>query len=247
MKTENWFGLNIYVCNPPEHKPGVYGIQNLLTKKWYIGIGQDLAVRALDYTNPDKASIGPKFRFTLLKNELRNFIIVPLFYQLNYNRDQLLAVETELIAVYNSVQNGYNVIENTTTGPGYGEEFRALCKAVHNQPEMIIQHSEVAFAQWADPVAKQKRVKINIEVWNRPEKTKARADSLLKIASSPEILKKRGRSVSKFLKENPFIYVTNGIENRKLFSEEIPKGFRKGLTHRNKPTGRPRSKARNLV
>lgn len=250
MNLTQWNGFGVWSDNIPLPLPGVYGIQNLKNKKWYVGVGQDVAHRLLDYINPvrNACSMGPKIRYTLQKNPLSSFVIIPFYYQFKYAREELLRVEADLIKAYDSVRNGYNLLESSVKGPGYGKEFQQLCSFVHNQPRIRRAHSEAANKAYASPGYKKKHRQSIINGLKKPE---ARANQLafIKIlGASAEVNAKRSKSISKFLLENPQKFITNGKSNKKIsYDSIVPVGWRYGLTHKIKPTGRPKKEVSIII
>ena len=243
MRIVNWKGLNVLLGNIPRRRPGVYGFWHLVTNRWYIGVSKNLASRLVEYADASSVSTGRRFKFALQMYGIEAFVCFPLFYQEVYERSELLKIETTFIRIFDAVRNGFNIIENTHPGYGYGDEFISICKEIHQKDEVRKIHSNAAKLTWSDPEYKLERIKKNIEVWNRPENAAARAESLLRIRSSKEITEKKSKSVSKFYIANPYRYITNGSTNKKLFGrQDVPEGWHYGITYKTKPTGRPKRK-----
>jgi group I intron endonuclease len=237
----DWRGFKVLERNIPEYRPGIYCIQNMLNEKKYVGISQNVATRLLDYTSPERSSIGPIIRSALLKYKVSSFLLLPLYYQDDYNREILLEMERAYIKLFDSVRNGYNVLESSKGGPRYGLLFQTICKQIHSTPESRARKSTRIRETWSDPQYRKVRGSKNAIVWERPEIKAARKASLMRIASSAEIKLKRSLHQSVTLKANPYNLITNGINNRKLLkTEQLPDGWHYGLTHRIKPSGRPR-------
>lgn len=214
----------------------------LITNKWYIGIGKDLAKRLLDYTDYETASIGPVIKSALRKYKPENFLIVPLFYQLLYDRKVLVAVEAALIQAFAAVSNGYNIILSSENSPKYGENFLRIVKMLHTQPHVRANHSRAAREAYNKPGHREKH-RNGILVAIHKQDVKERHKQASSIANAKQ--EKRhaiGKAVHAFYKEHPYIWITNGTENKKFFTEIIPNGWYRGHTKKTKPSGRPRKK-----
>lgn len=225
-------------ANFPLHRPGVYMLVEIESKKKYIGIGKDLYERLKDH---DRGSVGHgKISDALAKYE---FYCIPIFYQLEYNRKQLLDIEAKLISIYDCIKNGYNVIEKTEDC-GFGEEFAKSCKEARNRPEVIEKHnnpspetrrrrSEIQKDLWSNPAHSQARITsmratkstpeykqkqsiILKEVLNRPEVKEKRARTLAPLHSSPEFAEEFCRRMEKYYSSHPGIRSLRKVEFYKI-------------------------------
>jgi group I intron endonuclease len=244
MNLINWNGFLVNEDNIPENRPGAYGFKNLSNEKWYIGIGQNLERRVLDYLNPQKNwfCLGTAIRRALLKYPAGSFLLVPLYYQFRYDRNQLLDIEASLIESYDSVRNGYNIIRSGKGGPKYGEVFIQICKEANQTPKARMNHSVAATEVYMRPGYREKHRQAIINSLAEQTARNNQLKVLRIIASSFEIKLKRSRSMKKTLSENPFIRITDGFHNKKLLVNlEVPSGWRRGVTFKNKPTGKKRN------
>jgi len=155
--------------NQPEHRPGAYGLLHLSSNRWYIGIGKDLASRLQDHANFNKWKGEKKLLAILERDGVEAFLAIPLFYQFTYSRKLLLKVETQLITLYDSVRNGFNIIESQENGCEYGLEFVAICKAAHARPEVKVLKQKVAREFRARPGVKEMFSAAMIEAHSRPD------------------------------------------------------------------------------
>ena len=112
-------GFQTIVENYPKPMQGLYGAYCTVNGKWYIGISKNVLRRSSKHAENDTSM--QKFKNALRKHGVANFIFIPLCYAPNADRDWLHEKETELILLFDSIENGYNVVL-MGQGPIYGPE-----------------------------------------------------------------------------------------------------------------------------
>lgn len=115
-----WKGFRVYRDNVPLRHPGIYRFTCIENGKPYIGMAGVIANRCGNHGWDSP----PKFAAALKKYGKSGFVCEPLFYLMGkVDYPFLLELEAELIAVHDSVKNGYNIRERSSGD--YGPEFRA--------------------------------------------------------------------------------------------------------------------------
>jgi group I intron endonuclease len=130
-----WHGFQVVSCNIPLNRAGVYGLQNIIKpNKWYVGTGVDIAKRVPQHLT---AKGTYKIDRALRKYGAQGFRAMALFYlQEGEDIDFLLLVELELIRAYDSIRNGYNIVEYDPKATlRYGEAHAETVRRAHARPE----------------------------------------------------------------------------------------------------------------
>lgn len=170
MKTKNWYGFPVLVDNVPTKCAGIYLITHIQTGRAYIGISGNLEKRIREHNRPSGAY--SKLGKCISENGSENFLVTPLFYTLDNSADGLTRIESELIAQYDSINAGFNVVANSSKAGKRGEAFVKALKAAKNTPESIARRKEIL----SDPVKTKKRGDAIRKAHARPE-TKERLRS----------------------------------------------------------------------
>ena len=146
----NWFGFQADSDNIPMPRPGVYLITNTVTGKPYVGISQNVRARLASHA---KGGSPKRLGNSIRKHGLAVFLVQPIFYSINDDTTELPIVEAFLIEDYDSVRNGYNVIESGGGVGPYGPLFANILRASANSPEGQATWQRL----WADPVYREKQ------------------------------------------------------------------------------------------
>lgn len=162
MKTKLWYGLTVFECNVPANRPGVYSITDMETKMTYIGISFDIASRIRQHTK--KASRGSRISSAILDRGPENFLATPLFYATD-NSCKLESIEASLIAEFQSVKNGFNVLESSKGAGPYGPLFSKSVSEALNRPDVAAKRA----ASIANPSISKRRGDAIREAHARPE------------------------------------------------------------------------------
>jgi hypothetical protein len=163
----DWNGFKVNEENIPLSRPGVYTIQNLVNGKFYVGEAIDVANRLRSHAAIVRAP--RKFRNALRKYGLSNFIAIPIWYSVVAEEDKFfqLAVEADLIATFNSVNNGYNVLANYHQGL-YGPAWSAYLQTFWTA-ELRLAQAEITRLQFTDPARRALQSEAVAAYNNRPE------------------------------------------------------------------------------
>jgi NUMOD3 motif-containing protein/GIY-YIG catalytic domain-containing protein len=197
-----WNGFVADDANLPLPRPGCYLLKCLDNEKRYYGISYDLAGRTKNHARSVRPKIGRPTRTSKLINGLRKhgidrFIVIPIVYSIDGSIDWLPIFEAEMIAEYDTVRNGYNVLEAWRRAGPPGEEFRAIMKAAANTPEALANRAAAARSSWADPETSASRRAAFADPDVRARKSvaaKARTDDrsiAVKAMQTPEAVAKR--------------------------------------------------------
>jgi len=126
-KLIDWNGFKVNPSNVPLERAGGYRFTNLISLKAYNGISINVAHRCAGHPSGAK-----KFENAVAKYGKESFICEPVFYLIDTDiskddRQLLLELETDHIALTNSVSNGYNIkAADGGVGP-YGPEHGLAC------------------------------------------------------------------------------------------------------------------------
>jgi len=150
--------LLFQIENKPLSKPGVYGLYNWQSKKWYIGMSKYVSYRLESYENYKESQhcLGPFIYKALCKYGSSAFIVVPLFYFIvTPTIPELLEVESKLIENYDSINNGYNIQQywNGTYGKAHSNQIKFALA----EPKTRKAHLEALNRIAQDPKVNEKR------------------------------------------------------------------------------------------
>lgn len=129
---------------------GVYQLINQVNGKCYIGISQDVARRIRQHSDAKQRKLGNAIR----KYGTLQFMVNPVAYSIDDRTDWLPVLEAQLIAEFDSVKNGYNVVEASNLVGPYGEEFAQIVREYHKA------HPEIAgprFKNWWQSMSPEDR------------------------------------------------------------------------------------------
>lgn len=175
MKTRSWYGFTVLDGNVPQKRAGIYSITHINSGRVYIGISGNLEKRVREHGRPGGSESKVGRAISALGAE--NFLVTPLYHTLDNSADGLTRIETDLISLYDSISNGFNIIANSSRAGKRGEAFCRAAKAGQNTPEAIARRREIL---------------------NDPEMTRKRGDAIRAGLSRPEAkmrLRSRPRTV----------------------------------------------------
>jgi group I intron endonuclease len=201
-----WNKFRIAEDNIPLKKPGGYLATHILSGKKYVGISFDVELRLKEHAAGRGGS--PKFERAIKKYGPEAFIVTPLFYIQDKDRNYLLDAETSLINIYDSLKNGYNIIEKNLRG-GYGPEFSSCVAAAWKRPGVRERHTKTT----SDPAWKRQRSEIAKEVFSRPEVKRILSKARKSWYTNPENRKKTAHKVSLSL-SSPEAKIKHGTTSR---------------------------------
>lgn len=222
MEFKDWYGIKVLECNTPDTKPGVYAIIHMPTGSAYIGASKNVAKRIREhYRNAAyrKTRIGE----AIADLGAENFMATILYKPLSEN-DRLEPIEAEFIAMFDSVNAGYNTIESSVKGTKRGELFCKVAKASKYTPEAIANRNRILAdeditkrrgdairAAQARPEVKEKlrnrarsvlteaglqRIKLSqIEYQNAPEVKERKSVAMLRHHADPEFKEKHLKGI----------------------------------------------------
>jgi hypothetical protein len=114
---------------------------HLASGKVYVGVAKDLALRLYGHAHRNSPR---KLKRAILTHGVGAFLVQPIFVSFSYDRDFLLAAEEMLIAEWDAIRSGYNLVERDgRLGPS-GPAFAAHQREVFAQPETKIRKSRAA-------------------------------------------------------------------------------------------------------
>jgi hypothetical protein len=172
MQLANWNGFKIDPRNTPLPRPGLYQFTNLANGKLYIGVSKNLVVRGREHFRSISQVFKrtPKFVRALRKYGAASFLYIPIAYSLSpiqsWKADGLWLseLETELILAGDTINSGYNVLQNWYGGPA-GDEFKRIMEAVWSDPEYRRKHSAGLKAFLESPAGQLKRRTYNFRTY----------------------------------------------------------------------------------
>lgn len=203
MQTKNWYGFTVLVDNVPTMCAGIYLITHIHTGRVYIGISGNLEKRIREHNRPSGSY--SKLGKSISENGSENFLVTPIFYTLDNSADGLTRIESELIALHDSINTGYNVVSNSSKAGKRGEAFRRASKAGQNTPEAIAKRMAIL----ADPEQTKKRGDAIREAQARPE-TKEKLRNRRRAPMTPEG-RERSRNASIAYHNDPEIQARKSV------------------------------------
>lgn len=209
----SWHHFRADFDNIPLERPGVYRIVHIETGRSYIGISRDVARRLKAHALGNSPT---KMQAALRKYGKEGFLIEPLFYLLSEDHLPWLSIlEKELIAQYDTLDNGFNVCEGSPPfGGAYGQEFRDRCRIAQNDPDVTARRaatmarpevrarweasmllarpklSAATSAYFSDPKIRALNVETQREAQSRPEVVAKKAAAARANHQNPEYRKK---------------------------------------------------------
>ena len=153
-----WRGLWVPPYSQPLSRAGCYVMTNTVNFKNYAGVGYDLFNRGKAHSR-NGAGSPVRLRRAIQKYGVDNFSFVVVCYSIT-DRRHLLEIEAGLIAEYDMIANGYNVMRASEgIGPA-GAAFSEILREAHLQPNLRQRHREVMLrTQQDDPGwSKKKRL-----------------------------------------------------------------------------------------
>lgn len=126
--------------NVPLARPGVYILRNEETARVYIGASLNVLGRCKGH---EKGESSKKLKEALLEYGTRTFSFTPVLYSLDRKMRWLLEMEAILIAEYDSIKDGYNVISEVQF-EAYESARNSLRQYYKNNPEESGRH----FKEW---------------------------------------------------------------------------------------------------
>jgi group I intron endonuclease len=161
----DWFGFKALPNNVPEARAGVYCLLNLVTKKLYIGESVSVSVRLASHGDNSPR----KLRNSLNKYGRHNFLVIPLWYGLFEEENKKLqqGIESQYIVEFDTIGNGYNVIQNYHQS-AYGELWSNYLKQFWTE-ELRDRQSEITRQQFQEGDRRQKQIDAISALSNRPE------------------------------------------------------------------------------
>lgn len=151
METKNWYRFTVLPNNIPTKCAGIYSLTHIPSGRIYIGISGDLEKRIREHGRPHKreSKVGRAIR----EFGAESFLAIPLYYTLDGSADGLTKLETEMIALHDSICSGFNVIANSSKAGKRGEAYCRAAKAGKNTPEAIAKRLRIL----SDPNESKKR------------------------------------------------------------------------------------------
>ena len=210
-------GFLVDPWNIPLKRPGMYLFTNLKNGKTYVGISHDVAYRCYRHS---LSSDSTKFHRALRWHGREAFRLDVLYYALDHSTDGLTAIETEMIRIFDSIRNGYNILESDGTVGPYGETFDKIVKTAKNRPEA---KAKTARAMAAIFAREDSPHKVALFAGLTPDVITRRNASIRAALSNPAYKAARSAAVSNL------IWITDGVSNRRIPREDdIPEGWRRG-------------------
>lgn len=273
MNVVEWFGFKAYEDNLPATKAGVYLIQNLVNGKYYVGESGNVRERLQNHSFGQSPR---KLRNAINKYGVANFLVIPVWYATVEEPDKSyqLGLETDLIIEFDSINNGYNILDKYTRNnwgwahpdnppdrSWHSEWFKRIhndpiigpkIKDARSNPVVIARRAASTRATYAKPGGKDKLIASH----NTPEFHELQSAKLTEYFSNPEnrqkasdaqakVAEKHSLSLIEAWEKRPRCWITNGIENKQHFVDlPIPEGWYKG---RSGLLGRALAKSRSTV
>jgi group I intron endonuclease len=234
-----WKGFRAFAWNLPLARPGVYLITNLLNGKRYVGISVNLKLRLRVHRYGSRTPTKLKGAFD--KYGIGSFLIEPIYYSLD-GTDHLPVIEADLIAVYDSIRNGYNVMAAFgNVGPAGPVFAETVARAWDNRDDTKQRLSEFRRAQWQDPEIRAAQCAAMVEASKRPE-VKQRRSAAKSRSWKDHALRDQNSRANKLAWADPAllaehaarftgrIYITDGITTRMVFPHEpLAEGWHIGV------------------
>lgn len=202
-ETVDWHGFRAYPWNLPDPHWGGYLFTNIVKPdKHYVGIAglrpnKTLETRGIEHSRMGK-SVGRKFQNALKKYGCAGFLVEPLFHWIfgPVINKELLEFESQWIAAYDSVKNGYNTLAASGPDANYGKEFGDLIRAALADPETKARQKANQLTAFAQPGMREKRSLVSKAVHADPAiKAKHKANMII-TNTRPEVREKRRRAVA---------------------------------------------------
>lgn len=154
----NWFGFKVDENNIPLELPGCYLIIHISSRKKYVGKSINIFTRLKAHSMGCGGAI--KLDNAIKKHGIQSFLVIPLWYLYTNTQNSelnslLIEVESVFISLYDSIKNGYNIIERGPTG-GFGEEYKKLRKQLYQDKQIRSNISKAAKEAWARTDVREK-------------------------------------------------------------------------------------------
>ena len=137
--------------NLPLRRPGVYLLRNTVNGKCYVGMSINVK-RRLSYHSCGHGR-SPVISIAIRKYGVGMFEAIPLYYSLSVNDDALLQAEASLIASWDCMRYGYNVMASSSVGGPRGKGHSDAVRAAFLRPEVKAKIK----AYWASEKGKAQR------------------------------------------------------------------------------------------
>jgi group I intron endonuclease len=150
MSIVEYCGFQADLDNLPLPRAGVYQLINQVNGKCYIGISENVARRIRTHRDAKLKKLGNAIR----KYGTQKFLAHPVAYSVDERTDWLPVLEAQLIAEFDAIKNGYNVIAASNSVGPYGEEFAQIIREYHEA------HPEIAgprFKKWWQSMTPEER------------------------------------------------------------------------------------------
>jgi len=239
-KPTTWKGFIADPCNLPIQRPGLYFILNVVTQKGYVGISKDVNHRLAIH-----ASYGsPKhLRRTLKRHGKSSFFIIPLFYLTTSDITVLPQLEAQLIKDFDTIANGYNIIEVSEYTGSYGEMFKQAI-VLSWTTERRNRNSEIASAQWLNPITRAQKIAGINAAFSTPT-VKANQSKAAKRRYSDQAQRKAASRMATEINARPgirerkskalsaLVWINNGLTNKRINKNlAVPNGWQLGMKSR---------------
>lgn len=200
----------------------IYKTTNPFNTKPYIGKHQG---------NFDPTYIGSggiKLQNAIKKYNRKNFTSTVIAY--GDDREELNMLECYYIKKFDSINNGYNIMEggdggDTFTNNPDKEIIRERNKKTQNRPEVKKKKSKAVKLAMADPKYKEKQSKIQKINQNRPEVNEKRSKTLKVTLAKPEVKKKQCNATKTRWENQEYKEKTRKAMLGKVRSKEVKKKY----------------------
>lgn len=239
-----WNSFRAVAWNLPPEMPGVYLITHLASGKVYVGVARNLSMRLYCHAHNGSPT---RLKRAISKHGLGAFLIQPIFVSFSDDPFFLLSVEEALIAEWDAIKNGYNLVERDGRLGPVGPAFAAHQREVCSRPETRARRSVAAKKRMKNPEHRAWFIAAGREYWLTEEGRRLNSQRRTEKNQDPELEAKRLAGLRAYqqrpdviaelegsgrllgLRNRGTVHITNGIVGRRIpAKQKIPEGWRHG-------------------